>query len=309
MGLVKKRNPKRRKTRKVKKLRKRIHQRLLLRIKMRKKAPKRKRNVLKKRTENVEAEMEVDNEVSIGKKKKKKKKKGLKDQENVEEVADSDGASTKKSKKRKLNDSAMDVDETEEPETKKSKFDWDEVISGLLEKQADKEMSIKKLKKRCIAEYMSQHEGTHKTKEDLAVKFNKKLKKRKYKVLKDRVTLKTDTEEDAEETMEVDQKKTVATCLEKPVVAPPVQKAKSDLSFNKWEATNFGSSAQNEKFRRLMGIKSAPPPEAVKVDNKRDDKKMFAELEEGFEKARQMRQAGQGMGLGFAATCQTGSYV
>merc|ERR1712080_111938 len=225
---------------------------------------KKKKRSKEKDKENVEAEMEVDNEVSIGKKKKKKKKKGLKDQENVEEVVDSDGASTKKSKKRK---------------------------------------------KRCIAEYMSQHEGTHKTKEDLAVKFNKKLKKRKYKVLKDRVTLKTDTEEDAEETMEVYQKKTVATCLEKPVVAPPVQKAQSDLSFNKWEATNFGSSAQNEKFRRLMGIKSAPPPEAVKVDNKRDDKKMFAELEEGFEKARQMRQAGQGMGLGFAATCQTGSYV
>jgi len=269
---------------------------------------KKKKRSKEKDKENVEAEMEVDNEVPTGKKKKKKKK-GLKDQENVEEVVDSDGASTKKSKKRKLNDSAMDVSETEEPEAKKSKFDWDEVISGLLEKQSDKEMSIKKLKKRCMAEYMSQHQGTHKTKEDLAVKFNKKLKKRKYKVLKDRVTLKADTEEDTEENMQVDEKKTVATCEEKPVIAPPVQNEKSDLSFNKWEATNFGSSAQNEKFRRLMGIKSAPPPEAVKVDNKRDDKKMFAELEDNFEKARQMRQSGQGMGLGFAGTCQTGSYV
>merc|ERR1711913_237095 len=92
------------------------------------------------------------------------------------------------------------------------------------------------------------------------------------------------------------------------VVLPPVQKQENgSLSFNKWEATNFGSSAQNEKFRRLMGIKSAPPPEAVKVHNKRDDKKMFAELEDNFEKARQMRQSGQGMGLGFAGTCHTGS--
>ncbi len=33
------------------------------------------------------------------------------------------------------------------------------------------------------------------------------------------------------------------------------------ISFNKWEATNFGSSAQNEKFRRLMGIKTNKPPE------------------------------------------------
>jgi len=36
------------------------------------------------------------------------------------------------------------------------------------------------------------------------------------------------------------------------------------ISFNKWEATNFGSSAQNEKFRRLMGIKTNKPPEVRK---------------------------------------------
>jgi len=271
------------------------------------KPKKKKKHSKEKDKENVEGEMEVEVEEPTGK--KKKKKKGLKDQENGEESVDSDGPSTKKSKKRKLDDSAMDVNETAEPDAKKSKFDWDDVITSLLEKQSDKEMSMKKLKKRCIAEYMFQHEGTHKTKEDLAVKFNKKLKKRKYKVLKDRVTLKTDSEDETEEKMQVDEKKPIATCEEKPVVAPPVQKEKSNLSFNKWEATNFGSSAQNDKFRRLMGIKSAPPPEAVKVDNKRDDKKMFAVLEDNFEKARQMRQSGQGMGLGFAGTCQTGSYV
>ena len=37
----------------------------------------------------------------------------------------------------------------------------------------------------------------------------------------------------------------------KPVeVAKPVIKAA--VSFNKWEATNFGSDEANEKFRRLM---------------------------------------------------------
>merc|ERR1712241_572713 len=206
---------------------------------------KKKKHSKEKDKENVEGEMEVEVEEPTGK--KKKKKKGLKDQENGEESVDSDGPSTKKSKKRKLDDSAMDVNETVEPDAKKSKFDWDDVITSLLEKQSDKEMSMKKLKKRCIAEYMFQHQGTHKTKEDLAVKFNKKLKKRKYKVLKDRVTLKTDSEDEIEEKMQVDEKKPIATCEEKPVVAPPVQKEKSNLSFNKWEATNFGSSAQNEK--------------------------------------------------------------
>merc|ERR1712080_649652 len=34
-------------------------------------------------------------------------------------------------------------------------------------------------------------------------------------------------------------------------------------SWNKWEATNFGDGEKNEKFRRLMGIKTAPPPEIV----------------------------------------------
>lgn len=262
----------------------------------------------KKGKENVEEEVDVDSKAE--KKKSKKKKKALKDQDNDEEENDSDVTATKKSKKRKLDDSAMDFSNAEEPDAKKSKFDWDDVITSLLEKQSDKEMSLKKLKKRCIAEYMSQHEDTHLTKEELFVKFNKKLKKRKYKILKDRVTLKTeDNDKDAEDKMEIEDKAVIATCGEKPVGAPPVQKEKSNLSFNKWEASNLGSNTQNEKFRRLMGIKSAPKPDEVKVDNKRDDKKMFQDLENNFEKAREMRQSGQGRGLGFAGSCQTGSYV
>jgi len=268
----------------------------------------RKREKEEKGKENVEEEAEVD--AKAEKKKSKKEKKALKDQDNVEEEINSDVATTKKSKKRKLDDSAMDVSNDEEPDAKKSKFDWDEVITSLLQKQSDNEMSLKKLKKRCIAEYFSQHEGTHKTKEELFVKFNKKLKKRKYKILKDRVTLKTDDNgKDAEEKMETEEKPAIATCEEKPVGAPQVQKEKSNLSFNKWEASNLGSNSQNEKFRRLMGIKAAPKPEEIKIDNKRDDKKMFQDLENNFEKARQMRQSGQGMGLGFAGSCQTGSYV
>jgi hypothetical protein len=37
------------------------------------------------------------------------------------------------------------------------------------------------------------------------------------------------------------------------VVAKPVETVKpAVVSFNKWEATNFGSDEANEKFRRLM---------------------------------------------------------
>ncbi len=46
--------------------------------------------------------------------------------------------------------------------------------------------------------------------------------------------------------------------------APEADTEAEKISFNKWEATNFGSSAQNEKFRRLMGIKTNKPPEVRK---------------------------------------------
>ena len=46
-----------------------------------------------------------------------------------------------------------------------------------------------------------------------------------------------------------------------PSSAPPTK----PTSFNKWEATNFGDDQANEKFRRMMGIKTAAKPEEFKV--------------------------------------------
>ena len=63
-----------------------------------------------------------------------------------------------------------------------------------------------------------------------------------------------------------------------------------------WEASNLGSASQTEKFRRLMGIKTAPPPQAVQGKfggSQRDDKKIFRDLEQGFEKARQAHFGGR----------------
>jgi hypothetical protein len=47
----------------------------------------------------------------------------------------------------------------------------------------------------------------------------------------------------------------------KPEVKEEVKMEAEKISFNKWEATSFGSDAQTEKFRRLMGIKTSKPPE------------------------------------------------
>ena len=50
-------------------------------------------------------------------------------------------------------------------------------------------MKLNKLKKKCISEFFAQHEGTHKTPAEVGAKFDKKIKKKKYKILKDRVKL------------------------------------------------------------------------------------------------------------------------
>ena len=50
-------------------------------------------------------------------------------------------------------------------------------------------MKLNKLKKKCVSEFFAQHEGTHKTPAEVGAKFDKKIKKKKYKILKDRVNL------------------------------------------------------------------------------------------------------------------------
>ena len=66
------------------------------------------------------------------------------------------------------------------------------------------EMKLNKLKKKCVSEFFAQHEGTHKTAEDVGAKFDKKIKKKKYRILKDKVKLIPD-EQDEEEKHEQEQ--------------------------------------------------------------------------------------------------------
>jgi hypothetical protein len=45
-------------------------------------------------------------------------------------------------------------------------------------------MKLNKLKKRCLAEFMAAHPATHKTQEQIGDKFDKKIAKKRYRVLK-----------------------------------------------------------------------------------------------------------------------------
>merc|ERR1719348_2420908 len=224
------------------------------------------------------------------KEKKKKKKKDKKLPDTTEDV------NTKPSRKRKSSDAGEnDEDGTtkeEESPVKKAKFDWDEVITACLKEKDGNEMKLVKLKKKCLREYFSVHEGTHKTKEEVGAKFDKKVKKRSYKVLKDRVKL-VGEENGEEKSEEEEVMQGAAPRPEGWQSAPAEPMPKPVMSFNKWEGADMGSTAQTEKFRRLMGIKAAPKPQEVSSTWGRDDKKMFRELEQGFEKARETHFGGR----------------
>merc|ERR1719494_1743290 len=136
-----------------------------------------------------------------GRKEKKKKKKG----EKMLGSGEAEASDTTKSLKRKNSETVEDEESSqndEETVSKKAKFDWDEVITGCLKGKSGNEMKLVKLKKKCLREYFSVHEGTHKTKEEVGAKFDKKLKKRSYKVLKDRVKLVGEEKSEEEEVMQ-----------------------------------------------------------------------------------------------------------
>jgi len=249
----------------------------------------------KKKSKDVESSEDVSNDS------KKKKKMKATVETGSEETSEKENVEVKSKKKKKKEkeeaeleqqslkrkrDEDMEVEEDEETSAKKKKkkFDWDETISNVLMRKEGNEMKLNKLKKKCISEFMSQNEGTHLTAEEIGAKFDKKLKKKKYRVLKDKVKLCLDSEEAPSEQS--------ATVEEKCEPVQPVQQPQA--SFNNWESANLGSSTQNEKFRRLMGIKSTnKEAKGMFGVQARNDQKIFRDLEEGFERARQTHFGGR----------------
>ncbi|NXI10723.1 LYAR protein, partial [Irena cyanogastra] len=72
----------------------------------------------------------------------------------------------------------------------KGKFNWKGTIKAVLKQAPDNEISIKKLRKKVIAQYCAVAGERHKTEEEILVIFNKKVNNNpKFRVLKDKVKL------------------------------------------------------------------------------------------------------------------------
>ncbi|XP_064603534.1 cell growth-regulating nucleolar protein-like [Liolophura sinensis] len=156
--------------------------------------------------ENNESENVDTNVPNSGKnKKERKKKRKHKEKEDINDEEASDekkddriserlGDKIKNGKRKADKVDHSDAVEGEgSPSCKRSKtkihFDWSEVICDILRSRSDQEISVKKLKKKVIAEYLSQG-GFVKSEEKLWAKFQKKVTKNpNLKVLKDRVKL------------------------------------------------------------------------------------------------------------------------
>ncbi|XP_068799474.1 cell growth-regulating nucleolar protein isoform X2 [Struthio camelus] len=74
--------------------------------------------------------------------------------------------------------------------TDKGKFNWKGTIKAVLKQAPDNEISIKKLRKKVIAQYYAVAGEHHRSEEDILVIFNKKVSNNpKFRVLKDKVKL------------------------------------------------------------------------------------------------------------------------
>jgi len=315
--------------------------------------PKQSKKEKKKKKKEAEVEPMEEEEGDTKREKKKDKKKKKKKKAETEEEEDApveataaavvDEEAVPQGKKRKLEET-MEVDQNEESQTepsgKRTKFDWNQTITALLAKKGN-EMKLNKLKKKAVAEFMAQNPQTHLGEAEVGAKFDKKIKKKAYKILKDRVQLANpeagpdcDNVNGGGEATTVNGSSHVNGKVANGSSHVNGKKAKGSsqvngkavngsdhganntngavingagsaaaeenkISFNKWEATSFGNDAQTEKFRRLMGIKTTKPPQLIS-GVKRDDKKIFRDLETGFEKARESHFRAKGMGLGFS---------
>ncbi|XP_067412495.1 cell growth-regulating nucleolar protein isoform X2 [Emydura macquarii macquarii] len=85
-------------------------------------------------------------------------------------------------------DAAMETEES--GDAVKGKFNWKGTIKAILKQAPNNEISIKKLRKKVLAQFHAIAGEQHKSQEDLLVTFNKKVNNNpKFKVLKDKVKL------------------------------------------------------------------------------------------------------------------------
>ncbi|KAJ7410597.1 Cell growth-regulating nucleolar protein [Willisornis vidua] len=100
---------------------------------------------------------------------------------------------TKRMKTENLSED-METENTSDNEesvgTNQGKFNWKGTIKAVLKQAPDNEISIKKLRKKVIAQYYAVAGEQHKSEEEILVIFNKKVNNNpKFKVLKEKVKL------------------------------------------------------------------------------------------------------------------------
>ncbi|XP_007496803.1 cell growth-regulating nucleolar protein isoform X2 [Monodelphis domestica] len=172
------------------------------------KSKKRKRSQVEELDANKEEKSEISNTEKKKNKKKKPKKECAAESEvngngnHVEMMTEEETKAPAEKRKRKH---AEEVDskkkkmkhtedtnvETEESETPiKGKFNWKGTIKAVLKQAPDNEISIKKLRKKVLAQYFAVTNEHHKSEEELLVIFNKKISKNpSFKLLKEKVKL------------------------------------------------------------------------------------------------------------------------
>ncbi|KAH3785632.1 cell growth-regulating nucleolar protein-like [Dreissena polymorpha] len=151
--------------------------------KLSKREKKEERKMKAHKNEKKEKFVETNNEIKETSKKGKKRKKDALEDDEEEEVTSQDDS-------RLVSDAEIAEEESSEPVRKKfkTKFNWAEVILEVVQSKGT-EMKMKRLKKKVLAEYLSQG-CTERSEEKLWAKFDKRLKRHpNIKILGDKVKL------------------------------------------------------------------------------------------------------------------------
>ncbi|XP_005408897.1 PREDICTED: cell growth-regulating nucleolar protein isoform X2 [Chinchilla lanigera] len=134
----------------------------------------------KKRKKGQETEREADGEApkangSAEKKGKKKQGQGKRAAEEGKDGADEETKPAARKRKRKHSE---------------GKFNWKGTIKAVLRQAPENEVSVKKLRKKVLAQYYTVTNDSHRSEEELLVIFNKKISKNpSFRLLKDKVKL------------------------------------------------------------------------------------------------------------------------
>ncbi|NWI48742.1 LYAR protein, partial [Calyptomena viridis] len=95
-----------------------------------------------------------------------------------------------KMKRMKTENISEDMEAEDTNDNEESKFNWKGTIKAVLKQAPDNEISIKRLRKKVIAQYYAIVDEHHKSEEEILAIFNKKVNNNpKFKVLKDKVKL------------------------------------------------------------------------------------------------------------------------